>query len=55
VVEFKIGSEIIGNHVQLLIAIENMLQRKVNRESIVEETTHKLVKYMWEDRAKSES
>jgi hypothetical protein len=31
-----------------------MLQRNVNTESNIEKTTHKLVKYKWDERAKSE-
>jgi hypothetical protein len=45
-VEFRIGSEVISSHIPLLIVIENILQRNVNKGSSVEKTTHKLVKYM---------
>jgi hypothetical protein len=38
----------------LLTVIRNMLQRNVNMQSIVEKTTHKLVKDKWDERAKSE-
>jgi hypothetical protein len=53
-VEFKIGSEIISSHMPLLIVIGNVIQRNVNMKSIVEKTTHKLVKYKWDERVKSE-
>jgi hypothetical protein len=38
----------------LLIVIEKMPQRNVNMVSIVEKTTHKLVKYKCDETAKSE-
>jgi hypothetical protein len=50
-VEFRTCNEIIINHMPLLAVTESMLQRNVNTESIVEKTTHKLVKYKWDERA----
>jgi hypothetical protein len=49
-----IGSENISSNMPRLIAIGNMLLRNVNMESTVQKTTHKLIKYEWDEKAKSE-
>jgi hypothetical protein len=53
-VKFKIGNDIISSHMPLLIVIRNTIHGNVNMKSIVEKTTHILVKYKWDERVKSE-